>query len=106
MQSLVLVCIGHNLLFPLILGWSYRYYCPIPGCVHHILSCMKLNGENCNTTEVNIENEKETKASNISCDVKDEAPKKDLGTKINPKHFPHITALKQHYSKVNLVLIT
>ena len=86
--------------FPLSLGWNYRYYCPVPGCVHHILNCLEPNGETINTKVVDTENENEAKTSNLNTDVNDAVPKQESGAKIKSKHFPHITALKQHYSKV------
>ena len=74
-------------------GWSYRYYCPIPGCGHHILSTL---GNEQYTNKIS-DNGDENDASKAT---------KEGGLKIMSKeksksaHFPHVTALKQHYSKV------
>ena len=74
-------------------GWSYRYYCPIPGCGHHILSTLG----NEQTTNKGNDNVDENDASNAT---KDDELKILSKGKSKSIHFPHVTALKQHYSKV------
>ena len=71
------------------LGWQYRYYCPIPGCSHHILKCLKEDINGVIKENVQKENEKVTL---------DDEKKSEQKTKSG--HFTNITSLKQHYSKV------
>ena len=74
-------------------GWSYQYYCPIPGCGHHILNSL-VNEQGTNKGN---DNGDENDASNA--EKEDELKILSKG-KSKSIHFPHVTALKQHYSKV------
>ena len=76
-------------IFFIIVGWKYRYYCPIPGCVHHILKCLEDDTKTAHANDVYKENKKDNNT-----------PQNNSDPKIKSKYFANITSLKQHYSKV------
>ena len=83
-------------------GWNYRYYCPIPGCAHHILNSVDLNCADDESNSIEIESNNAHENDSIKTNGVRITPEKCGGNnKHISKHFPHITALKQHYSKVN-----
>ena len=86
-------------------GWSYRYYCPIPGCIHHILSCVTQSDVRKGASKDNTSKTFGQKKEDTSNDANVQSlPINDSKCKDSRKHFPHITALKQHYSKVNTLI--
>ena len=77
-----------------VLGWQYRYYCPIPGCIHHILKCLEED-ENDSRKSHRLKDDNKNGSNDTN----------DLKQKIKSRHFINITSLKQHYSKVIVIFL-